>query len=333
MTAWQLLDRAFGAGGVIAYHGVGPSPHSPVMHISPGRLRAQLEHLRGRFSIVPLRELVERWQRGASTRGCVAITFDDAYAGVAVHAAPLLRELDLPATIFVTSDHAAVGAAFWWDEVELDRRAHSTGRWADVPAVVGLPPFPAGDEASMERVRTRVLTRFAGRWPRAVVPAQNALWRSLDFRELSLLATDERIDFGVHTISHPALPRLSFPEQVSEIRSCFQLLRSRLPRVQQVVAYPYGLYDETTVRAAIEAGMLAGVTMEGRATANHPEAMTVPRIGGAEIRGPRSLARRLNRALRPAYILRNGGRHPRMPYEDTPTRADRARSTSTMQDK
>ena len=143
----------------------------------------------------------------------------------------------------------------------------------------------------------------------------DTVWRSLDFRELETLANDHRIDFGVHTLSHAALPLLSYAEQVAEMRDNFALLREKLPRVLAVVAYPYGLYDRTTVRAAVEAGMVAGVTMEGRATSDRPDRMAVPRIGGAEVRTPQSLARRLNRALRPALIIRNRGRHPRMPVD------------------
>jgi peptidoglycan/xylan/chitin deacetylase (PgdA/CDA1 family) len=316
VSAWRLLERAFGSGGVIAYHGIGHSPHSTVMHISPARLRAQLELLRERFTVLPLRELVERWQRGSSTRGCVAITFDDAYAGIAVHALPILRDLDIHATVFVTSDHAATAATFWWDDVELERLRQTTGPWSRAPEVIGLAPFDNADQLAMDTVRTRVIARFAGRWPEALETRPNTVWRSLDFQELAALGKDERIDFGVHTLSHPALPRLSYPEQVAEMRNSFQLLRSRLPRVQAVVAYPYGLYDRGTVGAAIDAGMIAGLTMEGRATADQPDTMAVPRLGGAEIRSPQSLALRLNRALRPALIMRNRGRHPRMPEEE-----------------
>jgi peptidoglycan/xylan/chitin deacetylase (PgdA/CDA1 family) len=331
MNMWTILDRTFGAAGVIAYHGVGHSPHSPVMHVSPARLRAQLEHLRAHYSVLSLRDLVERWQVGASTRGCVAITFDDAYAGVAVHALPILRDLDLPATIFVTSDHAATGASFWWDDVELERLGCGSGLWSEAPSVIGLSPCGAAEPDALDRVRTRVLARFAGRWPH-VPRAGGGLWRSLDFRELSTLGKDDLIDFGVHTLSHPALPLLSHPEQVEEIRTNFQLLRSRLPRVQPIVAYPYGLYDQTTVRAAVDAGMIAGVTMEGRAPGARPDLMTIPRIGGAEVRTPQSLAMRLNRGLRPALIMRNRGRHPKLP-DDAPavTHDGRARSATVRQ--
>src|SRR4051812_9501183 len=73
--------------------------------------------------------------------------------------------------------------------------------------------------------------------------------------------------------AHPALPLLSYDEQIAEMKNSFSLLQSRLPRVLPIVAYPYGLYDRMTVRAARAAGMNAGLTMEGRATADHPDPM------------------------------------------------------------
>jgi peptidoglycan/xylan/chitin deacetylase (PgdA/CDA1 family) len=321
VNVWSLLERAFGWGGVIAYHGIGEAPHSPVMHVSPGRLYAQLEYLRDHYTVVRLSELVRRWRARSTTTGCVAITFDDAYAGVLVHALPILRALDLPATVFVASDHASCGASYWWDDVEQQRLAHANGAWSEAPGVVGLSALPVADAAAMERIRSRVLAEFAGRWPRTLAPAGDTVWRSLDFQELAILATDDRIEFGVHTLSHPALPLLRYSEQVAEMRDNLTLLQERLPRVLPVVAYPYGLYNRATVRAALEAGMIAGVTMEGRATADHPDSMLVPRIGGAEIREPQSLARRLNRALRPAFVIRNRGPHPRLPVVRSTARA------------
>jgi len=312
---WSALERVFGWGGVVAYHGVGPSPHLPVMHVSPERLRRQLEHFRETYTIVPLGELVDRWRSGRTTNGCVAITFDDAYLGVASYALPILRELDLPATVFVASDHALRGGSYWWDVVELERLALGRKNWTAAPAAVGLPEFDPSDAMAADRFRNRVLARFAGRWPQGIGPRGDSVWRSLDFTELTELAKFEQIDFGVHTLSHPALPLLPYDEQLAEMRGNLNLLRERLPRVLPVVAYPYGLYDKSTVRAAQEAGLVAGVTMEGRASADRPYPMTVPRVGAAENRSSESLALRLTRALRPVLVLRNRGTHPRIPID------------------
>src|SRR5687767_9602268 len=304
LDLWSLLERTFGWGGVVAYHGVGESPSNTVMHVSPTRLRAQLELLRDRYRVVPLRALVDRWRAGASTRNCVAITFDDAYAGVLLHALPILRSLDIPATVFVASDYAALGSAYWWDNVERQRVTSGSREWAETLHAVGISD---GDRSAstLDLIRNRVLARFAGRWPGGLSSGDGSVWRSLTFGELELLAADERIEFGIHTLSHPALPLLPYDEQVDEMRTNLDRLRNLLPRVLPVVAYPYGLYDRTTVRAAQAAGMIAGLTMEGRATANRPDPLTVPRIGAGDIHAPNSLTRRLNRALRPALVIRN----------------------------
>jgi peptidoglycan/xylan/chitin deacetylase (PgdA/CDA1 family) len=324
VNPWSLLERAFGWGGVVAYHGVGDLPPAPVMHISPDRLRSQLEVLGEQHQIVRLRELVDRWRSGVSTRNRVAITFDDAYSGVLVHALPILRELDIPATVFVASDHAALGASYWWDDVEAIIRKRRGPELVTALDALQLRDSGDGVPVTMDCIRQTVLSRFAGRWPGGLRPGGDTIWRSMRLSELKELAADALIDFGVHTLSHPALPLLSYQEQVREMRVNLTSLQSALPRVLPVVAYPYGLYDRSTVRAAREAGMIAGVTMEGRATANNPDPMIAPRVGAGELHPPLSLTRKLNRALRPVLVIRNRGRHPRIPAASARVPRDRA---------
>lgn len=311
----RVLERTLGRGGVVAYHGVGEAPTLPVMHTSPARLREQLDFLRLHYEVVPLREQVARWAAGRSTAGTVSITFDDAYAGVARHAVPLLAEMDLPATIFVSSAFAAVSGGFWWDALERDRRGAGTGPWSRLPSVVGLPALDPLDADTSRLVRDRVLSSCQGRWP-VPLPADAADdWRSMGWGELAVVAEDARVDFGCHTVSHPALPALPRVEQEREMRDGFAALHGVVSRALPVVAYPYGLYDRTTLAAARSAGMTAGVTMEGRSPGRRPAPMTIPRVGIGEIHGPRSIAMRLAHALRPAVILRNRGIHPRMPRD------------------
>jgi peptidoglycan/xylan/chitin deacetylase (PgdA/CDA1 family) len=236
---------------------------------------------------------------------------------------PILRSLDIPATVFVASDYAALGSLYWWDSVERQRVTSGSGEWTETLQAVGLSDVDRSAPTTVDLIRNRVLARFAGRWPGALSSGGESVWRSLTFAELELLAADERIEFGIHTLSHPALPLLPYDEQVDEMRKNLDLLRNRLPRVIPVVAYPYGLYDRTTVRAARAAGMVAGLTMEGRATANRPDPLMVPRIGAGDIHEPSSLTRRLNRALRPALVIRNRGAHPRIPVDPFAVEAKR----------
>ncbi len=313
LDVMSLAERIAGRGGVMAYHGVATSPLGRAMHITPERFRQHMEFLQQRYRIVPLIDIVERWRRGASTNGYVAITFDDAYAGVQKHAMPVLRDLSIHATIFVASDHAQVGATYWWDEAERERVQPGESAWTTRLATVGLPPLSASNLRSMETLRTRVLARYFGRWPAGIRPSDDDEWRSLRFDELRALASDGLIDFGVHTLSHPSLPSLSYEAQRAEIHENFLLLSTRLPNVRPIVAYPYGLYDRITIRAATDAGMICGVTMEGRAPSGSPDLFTVPRVGCGEAHDIRSVSRRLSRVLRPFLIVRNGSIHPRVP--------------------
>jgi peptidoglycan/xylan/chitin deacetylase (PgdA/CDA1 family) len=315
MLGMSLLEHVRGTGGVLAYHGVGEELHAPIMHVTPDRLREQLTMVARSHQVVALSELLARWAQGRSTRGLVAVTFDDAYAGVARWAVPVLRDLGMPATIFVAAGPARSGGAYWWDVAELDRLAHREEAWVDLPSRVGVVSLRADDVNVMATVREHVLGLHCGRWPEPLARRpESDPWRSLTYDELRVVAQQsDGIDFGVHTLTHPVLPLLPHDEQVHEMRECLEELRLQLPRVLPVVAYPYGLYDRTTIRAARDAGLWAGFTMEARSPGPAPSMFTIPRIGVGNNRSARAIELRLRRVLRPAFVARSGSVHPRLP--------------------
>ena len=103
------LHRALGPrsgreSGILVYHRVVDAPPGvppPPFSVSPARLEAQVVGLRERgWRFVSLAEM--RADRGR-TPGRVAVTFDDIYGSVAVHAAPVLRRLGVPWTAFVAT--------------------------------------------------------------------------------------------------------------------------------------------------------------------------------------------------------------------------------------
>jgi peptidoglycan/xylan/chitin deacetylase (PgdA/CDA1 family) len=48
----------------------------------------------------------------------VVVTFDDGYIDNYTFAYPILEELQIPATIFVTSGYIEKEREYWWDELE-----------------------------------------------------------------------------------------------------------------------------------------------------------------------------------------------------------------------
>lgn len=103
-----LGTRAAGRVGILMYHRVAPSAPAddpPTWNVTPARLRLQLEGLLRRgVAFRPLREIVEQVKEGRPIADPTAVvTFDDGYRNVYTNAFPVLRELGIPATVFVAT--------------------------------------------------------------------------------------------------------------------------------------------------------------------------------------------------------------------------------------
>lgn len=99
---------ASGGAAVLCYHdvvaGQGGQEVSLDLNVSVGQLRRHLGLVRRLgYRFVSLPELTARAAGRQPVDGLLAVTFDDALAGVARHAVPLLVELEVPATIFAVS--------------------------------------------------------------------------------------------------------------------------------------------------------------------------------------------------------------------------------------
>jgi peptidoglycan/xylan/chitin deacetylase (PgdA/CDA1 family) len=87
-------------GRVLCYHSVG-QPQSGTNDVSPAMFRRHIEIVLSHgFTFVPARRIAETG--GAPTE--LAITFDDAWASVLDTAGPILKEYDIPWTVFVVSE-------------------------------------------------------------------------------------------------------------------------------------------------------------------------------------------------------------------------------------
>lgn len=94
-------------GRILTYHSVGTRDHE--MNVTPGEFRVQMEWLAQYAKVVPLQVIAEGGEG-------VAITFDDGYRDNLLHAAPVLRALNLPATFFVVPGRLGGMLDHDWDE-------------------------------------------------------------------------------------------------------------------------------------------------------------------------------------------------------------------------
>jgi peptidoglycan/xylan/chitin deacetylase (PgdA/CDA1 family) len=85
---------------ILSYHSVHPS--IPFASTQPGLFREQMEWLKEHTRVQSLGDLIDGNGR-TDGRPAVALTFDDGYEDGHSHALPILMDLDLPATFFLTA--------------------------------------------------------------------------------------------------------------------------------------------------------------------------------------------------------------------------------------
>jgi peptidoglycan/xylan/chitin deacetylase (PgdA/CDA1 family) len=105
----QVLGRrARGNPGILTYHRVirpVPGLPRPLHNVTPERFREQLSGLLRRgFRFWPLRQLLAARATGQEVPPqTVVVTFDDGYESVHAEALPVLRDLNVPATVFLNT--------------------------------------------------------------------------------------------------------------------------------------------------------------------------------------------------------------------------------------
>jgi peptidoglycan/xylan/chitin deacetylase (PgdA/CDA1 family) len=114
-AVWLLhaIERFLGKhrATVVVYHSINEPPDR--YNVSPSSFARQVQFLRDHFTIVPLRDIPSALEERNDRRLRVAITFDDALADFQQNAYQVLRELQLPATVFVPT--GLIGRTNVWD--------------------------------------------------------------------------------------------------------------------------------------------------------------------------------------------------------------------------
>lgn len=74
---------------------------------------------------------------------------------------------------------------------------------------------------------------------------------------------DGGIDIEPHTVNHPKLNEKSYDIQLNELKASKDFIEKLLSKKAEFTAYPYGKYNNNTLKAAKEAGYKMGILMGG----------------------------------------------------------------------
>jgi peptidoglycan/xylan/chitin deacetylase (PgdA/CDA1 family) len=285
---------------VVCYHRVGdPSPagffgFERNLSASPKNLEAHADYLCKHFNPISASELSECLEHPERLpRRPALVTFDDGYKDNAEVAWPILRKRNVPAVIFLATDHIGTGRPFLWDFAAYCFQ-HTECNFADVPQLGSTRLASQVDRsAAAERwtVKSKSLPA-SERWS-----AAEAMRQSLGvevphkaFRNLYMTWHDVRrlasegCEFGGHTRTHPILTKMPADEACHEITGSFKRIAAELGRPPVAFAYPNGSqldFSSEHQAAAREAGYSIAFSLEPGPTSlnavrQHP--MSIGRI-------------------------------------------------------
>jgi peptidoglycan/xylan/chitin deacetylase (PgdA/CDA1 family) len=113
--------RPFGRPVALYFHGVVPritDPRIEINHHTAESFRTIATLLKRSFNVLPLGEMENVLKRPENHKGTVFLMADDGYANTMEIAAPILEELRLPWSIFVSTQHIETGE---WNPLILAR--------------------------------------------------------------------------------------------------------------------------------------------------------------------------------------------------------------------
>jgi peptidoglycan/xylan/chitin deacetylase (PgdA/CDA1 family) len=257
---------------------------------TPETFRGHMTHIARHFHVMPLAEIVRRLASDeVLPPRSIAITFDDGYEDNYTDAYPILRELGLPATVFLTTGVIGTGGGLWFDRIlhafEHARRdrmtlpgekdatdlreppARAAAAFRTLQALMRLPD--ATRLTTVDRIVNELDPARAGRLP-----------AMLDWDQVRTMASGG-LSFGAHTVTHPILTRLPLEEAERELKASKQRIEQETGRPTVLMAYPVGRrpdYSPELTALAARLDFQAAFTTEPGANARGDDRFLLRRV-------------------------------------------------------
>ena len=237
--------------------------------VTPMKFEQQMRYLKRKYDIL---RFEEKWDSGKGEG--IVITFDDGYLDNFQYALPILEELEIPATVFVSVGTLENNRELWWDE--LERLILSEENHLNSISIVDKKYGCNWDTSSYELklncyyaihhlMKNCIDVGMREQWfeqlreQHKIDGHARDSFRTLDRHFCMSLARSKYITIGAHTVSHPSLAKMSIKGQQDEIVNSKDYLEVLLQKRIDMFSYPFGVkgvdYNEDTIQICKETGI------------------------------------------------------------------------------
>lgn len=252
------------------------------------RFRWQMSLLQRYFNVLPLSKAVDLLYAGLLPSRSICITFDDGYRDNLEIAAPILKELGLPATLFIASDFLNIG--IMWNDRIIEAVRNTSLDIVDL-ASLGLDVYHLNDVTKRRSTINGLLQRLKylpieERDRLTSVICDRLGGGSIGRLMLNPHEVLEIVKYGFqiggHTVSHPILASMKAEESALEIGQGKADLEELLQDSIGIFAYPNGRpstdYTSLHVQQVEETGFRAAVTTRTGVATGNDDRYQLPRF-------------------------------------------------------
>ena len=222
----------------------------PNVSAMPSAFAAQMDYVSQKYNVISAAELIGfiKDKHPLPARAAV-ITFDDGYYDNYINAYPILKAQNLPATIFLATDFIGTYKPFFWDLIAYCF-FHTKKEQADLPHLGAQSWVDGSTRDIVMQHFIEALKRMPDAEKQKVI---NQLPKTLEvdlpdnaFKNLMMSWSHARelsengIELGAHTASHPILTRISLDEASAELLQSKRHIEEQIGKPVISFAYPNG---------------------------------------------------------------------------------------------
>ena len=240
---------------VLMYHRF--SQHQEPGKVSVATFEKQMALLSHYFNVVNLSELCERMAADQHIpSNSVALTIDDGYEDFYHYAYPILKQYQLPATLYITTDFIDQRIWLWPDSIRyLIQSTEATSVTVNEHLTVTWHSDNANSQANATHKLVQYCKSISNREKLSLIAMlQEELAISLpdkptsDFNALNWEQVKELsqncIEIGGHTRTHPILSQTCESELSDEISGCKAEIEKQIGKKVTSFCYPNGTRDD-----------------------------------------------------------------------------------------
>jgi len=254
-------------------------------HLYHERFRSHLEYLKKHHTVLSLDQAVEAFGSGLGlSQRAVVITMDDGYQSNYKLAFPLLKQYQIPATIFLTTQFIDEKEFFWTDRIEYAiNQAPSESFELPLPRETGggfSLPVHFHDQASRvsseekirmklkaapQELRSGIVDQLEEKVGKKLSSERElpAIYRPLEWAEVIEMTQSGLVSIGSHSHSHPILTKCRPETLKEELCLSREIIERRTGLACRHFCYPNGGegdFNQETKKGLREAGYVSGLT-------------------------------------------------------------------------